>query len=235
MPAYRSSSPSPLSFSSSDSQRRLFSVGSPNFTFLDFIKLFNSDDSFTALQSTLFEREDLFIKTNEIKYLAILVERLQDEANRQQEHIEEMFNDMEVKGLHQILKKHFVRDNGIIRPRRGVEFSLPRYHKKKYSLYRRRSTPYPPVPLSKSITPPPVDDLPLGEYTTISRYPLDGGFIHHYTRPGPPEPSTSSIIPKKEPLPTIQATRTMPTIKIDWLMYQGGMGTRFNPIIVEDD
>ena len=132
MPAYRSSSPSPSSFSSSsDSQRQLFSVGSPNFTFLDFIKLFNSDNSFTAIQSALFEREDLIVKTNEIKYLAILVERLQDEANRQQEHIEEMFNDMEVKGLHTVLKKHFVRDNGVIRPRQGVEFNLPRYHKKK--------------------------------------------------------------------------------------------------------
>ena len=142
---------------------------------------------------------------------------------------------MEVKGLHKILKKHFVRDNGIIRPRRGVEFNLPRYHKRKYSLYRRCSSPYPRVPLSKSITPSLVDDLPLGEYTTISRYPLDGGFIHHYVRPGPSEPSTSSIIPKKEPLPTIQATRTMPKIKVDWLTYQGGIGSRFNPIIVEDD
>ena len=235
MPTHRSSSPSLSSFSSSsDSQRRSFSVGSPNFTFLDFIKLFNSDNSFTALQSALFEREDFFIKTNEIKYLATLVEWLQDEANRQQEHIEEMFNDMEVNGLHKILKKHFVRDNGVIRPRRGVEFNLPRYHKKKYSLYRRRSTPFPPVPLSKSETPA-ADDPPIGNYKTISRYSLDGGFIHHYVRPAAPEPSTSSIIPKEEPLPTIQATRTMPTIKIDWITYQGGMGSRFNPIIVEDD
>ena len=163
-----------------------------------------------------------------------MVERLQDEANQQQEHIEEMFNDMEVRGLHKILKKHFVRDNGVIRPRRGVEFNLPCYHKKKYSLYRRRSTPYPPVPLSKSETPV-VDDLPIGDYKTISRYPLDGGFIHHYVRPGPSEPSTSSILPKEEPLPTIQATRTMPKVKINWLTYQGGMGSRFNPIIVEDD
>ena len=207
MPAYRSSSPSPSSFSSlSGSNRRPLSVENPNFSFFDFIKLFNSDDSFLALQSTLFEREDLTVKTNEMKYLATLVERLQDEANRQQEHIEEMFNDMEVGGLHKILKKHFVCNNGIIRPRRGVEFNLPRYHKTKYSLYCRRSSPYPPVPLSKSITPPLADDLPLGEYTTISCYPLNGGFIHHYVRPGPPEPSTSSIIPKKEPLPTIQAT-----------------------------
>ena len=85
--------------------------------FLNFIKLFNSDNSFLALQSVLFEREDLAVKTNKIKYLAILVKRLQDEANRQQEHIEEMFNDMEVKGLHKILKKHFVHDNGAIRLR----------------------------------------------------------------------------------------------------------------------
>ena len=131
-------------------------------------------------------------------------------------------------------KKHFVRDNGVIQPRRGVEFNLPRYHKKKYSLYRQRSTPYPSAPLSKTKTPS-TDDLPIGDYTTISRYPLDGGFIHHYIRPAAPEPSTSSIIPKEEPLPTIQATRTMPKIKIDWITYQGGMGSRFNPIIVEDD
>ena len=235
MPAHRSSSPSLSSFSSSsNSQQWPFSVGSPNFTFLDFIKLFNSDDSFTALQSALFEREDFTIKTNEIKYLTTLVERLQDEANRQQEHIKEMFNDMEVKGLHEILKKHFVRDNGIIWPRWGVEFNLPCYHKKKYSLYRQHSTPVPPVSLSKPETPV-ADNLPIGNYKTISCYPLDGGFIHHYVRPAAPEPSTSLFIPKEEPLPTIQATRTMPKVKIDWIMYQGGMGSCFNPIIVEDD
>ena len=235
MPAYQSSSPSLSSFSSlSGSNRQLFSVKNPNFTFLDFIKLFNSDDSFLALQSMLFKREDLTVKTNEIKYLTILIERLQDEANRQQEHIEEMFNDMKVKGLHKILKKHFVCDNGVIRPRWGVEFNLPRYHKKKYSIYRRRSTPFPPALLSKSETPV-ANNLPIGNYKTISWYPLDGGFIHHYVWPAAPEPSTSSIIPKEEPLPTIQATRTMPKIKIDWITYQGGMGLRFNPIIVEDD
>ena len=163
-----------------------------------------------------------------------MVERLQDEANQQQEHIEEMFNDMEVKGIHKILKKHFVRDNGVIRPRRGVEFDLPRYHKKKYSLYQRRSTPFPPISLPKSETSS-IDDLPTGDYKTISRYPLDGGFIHHYVRPGPPEPSTSAIIPKREPIPTIQVTCTMPKIMMDWISYQGGMGSRFNPIIVEDD
>ena len=60
-----------------------------------------------------------------MKHLAPLVERLQDEANRQQEHMEEVFNCMEAAGLHRILKKHFVRDNRVIRTRRGVEFNLP--------------------------------------------------------------------------------------------------------------
>ena len=75
MPAQRFSSASPSSLSSfSDSNRRPFSVGNPNFTFIDFIKLFNSDDSLLALQAALFEQEDLTIKVNEMKYLAILVE-----------------------------------------------------------------------------------------------------------------------------------------------------------------
>ena len=50
---------------------------------------------FSALQVALFEQQDLAIKTNKMKYLAELVKRLQDEANRQQEHIEEMFNSLE--------------------------------------------------------------------------------------------------------------------------------------------
>ena len=202
MPAYRSSSPSLFS-SVSDSSQRQDLIGSPNVSFIDYIKLFNNNNSFTALQVALYKRQDLAIKTNEMKYLAELVEQLQDKANRQQEHIEEMFNSMETAGIHQILKKHFVQDNGVLRTQRGVEFNVPRTHKK-YSLYRRRSTPYPPAMPSRYKSSSP-DSLPAGEYQTISRYPLDGGFIHHYVRPAPLEPSTSTIIPKREPLPTIQA------------------------------
>ena len=107
MPAYRSSSPSPFS-SSSESSQRLASVGSPNISFLDYLKLFDDNDSFTALTVALFEQQDLMVKTNEMKHLAVLVKRLQDEANWQQEYLEEIFNGMEAMGLHQILKKHFV-------------------------------------------------------------------------------------------------------------------------------
>ena len=69
----------------------------------------------------------------------------------------------------------------------------------------------------------------------ISRYPLDGGFIHHYVRPSNPEPSSSNVKLEQQSLATIQANRTMPKVKEDWLTYQGGFGSRFNPIIIEDD
>ena len=104
MPAHRSSSLSPFS-SSSDTSKQLALTGSPNISFLDNIKLFNDNDSFSALQVALFERQDLIVKTSEMKHLAPLVKRLQDEANRQQEHIEEIFNGMEAAGLHRLLKK----------------------------------------------------------------------------------------------------------------------------------
>ena len=133
MPAARS--PCSSSSLSSDSHRRMESIESPNFTFNDYVKLFDNDDAFYALQVALFERQDLTVKTHEIKHLNSLIQRLQDEINRQQEHVDEIFDGMEAAGLHQILKKHFVWDNGVIRTRRRVEFNIPRTTRK-YSLYR---------------------------------------------------------------------------------------------------
>ena len=109
----------------------------------------------------LFERQDLTVKTNEIKHLIPLIERLQDEANRQQEYIEEIFNSMETAGLHNILKKHFVHDNGVIRTRRRIDFNIPRTTKK-YSLHRRRATLYPPA--TASIHNSSDDSLLVGNY-----------------------------------------------------------------------
>ena len=168
-----------------------------------------------------------------MKHLAPLIERLQDKANWQQEYMEEIFNGMEAVGLHWILKKHFVRDNGTIRTRRRVKFNSPRSYNK-YSLYRQRSTPYPPALLSKYVSSSD-DSLPTGNYQTVSRYPLEGGFIHHYVQPVNPGPSTSTTVPKQEQIATIQANQQMPKVTMDWINYQGGMGLRFNPIIVEDD
>ena len=241
MPASRSSSPSLSSFSSFSSER-LASSGSPNISFLDYIKLLDNNDSFDVLKVALFERQDLVVKTNQMKHLAPLIEQLQDKANQQQEYLEEIFNGMEAAGLHWILKKYFVRDNGTLKTQRRVKFNLPRTNNK-YSLYHQRSTPYPPKLLSKFVSSSD-DSLPTGSYQTVSRYPLDGGFIHHYTRPANPKPSTSTNIPKQEKnfndispvqIPTIQAKRSMPKVTMDWINYQGGMGSCFNPIIVEED
>ena len=99
MPAYCSPSPSLSSFSSTSSQQ-LGSMGSPNISFLDYVKSLDDNDSFDVLKVALFEQQDLVVKTNEMKHLAPLIERLQDEANRQQEYMEEIFNGMEAAGLH---------------------------------------------------------------------------------------------------------------------------------------
>ena len=233
MPATRlSRSSSFFSSTSSDSDRRLESIEHLNFTFNDYVKLFDDDDSFYALQVALFERQDLAVKTHEIKHLISLIQRLQDEINRQQEYVDEIFDGMEAAGLHQILEKHFVCDNGVIRTRRRVEFNIPRTTRK-YSLHRRRATPY--LPPTTLFHDSPVDSLPTGNYQTISCYPLDGGFIHHYVRPSNPEPSSSNVKLKQQPLATMQANQMMPKVTIDWLTYQGGFGSRFNPIIIEDD
>ena len=80
MPAYHSSSPSLSSFSSNSSQQ-LALIKSPNVSFLDYVKLLNDNDSFDALKVALFERQDLVVKTNEMKHLAPLIEQLQDEVN----------------------------------------------------------------------------------------------------------------------------------------------------------
>ena len=124
MPAYHSSSPSLSSFSSNSSQQ-LALTESPNVSFLDYVKLLDNNNSFDALKVALFEQQDLVVKTNEMRHLAPLIERLQDEANRQQEYMEEIFNGIEAVGLHQILKKYFVRENGTIKTRRRVKFDLP--------------------------------------------------------------------------------------------------------------
>ena len=82
MPATRSPR-SVFSFSSNsfDSYRRLESIESPNFTFNNYVKLFDNDDAFYALQVALFKRQDLTVKTHEIKHLNSLIQRLQDEIN----------------------------------------------------------------------------------------------------------------------------------------------------------
>ena len=98
MPAYRNTSPSS---SDSSSGYPCCSVpnGSPCITFFEYLRQFEDDDSFTHLMVTLFGRQDLIEKTNEIKHLAKLVQRLQDEANEQQDYMIGLFDATKAVGL----------------------------------------------------------------------------------------------------------------------------------------
>ena len=83
----------------------------------------------------------------------------------------------------------------------------------------------------------------IGWIHTISCKPLEGGFIHNYSwQPPSSEPSHqreqffNRISPiRTQTTPTIWAKRTLNRTRLDWTVYQGGAGTRLNPIIIEDD
>ena len=83
-------------------------------TFSKYLELFETDDSYTDLMVTLFERQDLIIKTNKIKHLAGMVERFQNEISHLQEYMQESFDTMEAGGLHQLLKKRFICREGVM-------------------------------------------------------------------------------------------------------------------------
>ena len=83
----------------------------------------------------------------------------------------------------------------------------------------------------------------VGQIHTVSHEPLEGGFIHNYTRQPPSsEPSRwreqffNWISPiHARTTPTIWAEQTLNRTRLDWTIYQGGVGTRLNPIVIEDD
>ena len=72
MPAFRTSSSSLSSFS--DSPRQLISTGLPHISLSDYLEHFENDDNYSDLMVALFRRQDLIVKTNELKHLAVLVE-----------------------------------------------------------------------------------------------------------------------------------------------------------------
>ena len=85
------------------------------FTFSEFLKQFETADTYKDLMVALFEWQDLIIKTNEMKHLAGLVECLQNEISSLQEYMQESFDTMEVGGLDQLLQKRYVWHKGTMR------------------------------------------------------------------------------------------------------------------------
>ena len=64
-------------------------------TFSEYLEQFKTDDSYANLMVTLFKRQDLIIKTNEMKHLVEMVEHFQNEISHLQEYMQESFDTME--------------------------------------------------------------------------------------------------------------------------------------------
>ena len=74
-------------------------------TFSKYLEQFETDNAYTNLMVTLFERQDLIIKMNEMKHLTGMVKCFQNEISALQEYMQELFDTMEAGSLHQLLKK----------------------------------------------------------------------------------------------------------------------------------
>ena len=111
-------------------------------TFSEYLEQFKTDDAYTDLTVTLFERQDLIIKTNEMKHLAGMVKHFQNKISALQEYMQESFDTMEAGGLHQLLKKWYVCHGFVIGRQQELCFNLPNEDDRPSTL-QRPSTPYP--------------------------------------------------------------------------------------------
>ena len=83
-------------------------------TFSEYLEQFETLDTYEDLMVTIFERQDLILKTNKLKHLAGMVKRFQNEISALQEYMQEYFDTMEAGRLHQLLKKQYICHGGII-------------------------------------------------------------------------------------------------------------------------
>ena len=60
---------------------------------------------------TLFEQHNFILKTNSMRHITELIKRFQDKIDKQRDYL---FEEMERGGLHQLLDKDYIWDNGII-------------------------------------------------------------------------------------------------------------------------
>ena len=230
MPASHTSSSGLSSFS--DSSRRLISTRSPHISFSDYLEHFENDNTYSDLMVALFGRQDLIVKTNKLKHLAALVEQLQNEIDSQQEYMREIFDTMEAAGLHEQLKKFYIWDNGVVQQQRFLRFESPDIPEP--PKFRHTPTPYP-----RPRAPSPRIKKPFQQSfsPTASEYQVPSSSIifdpsavtqpRHYNFY---DALLRQVKEEKTPPPAQWNVR-----QVDWVMHQGGIGTYFNLIIVEDD
>ena len=58
-----------------------------------------------------------------MRHITKLIQHFQDEIDEQQNYLRSLFKEMERGGLHQLLDKDYVQDNGNIQQQQGVHFT----------------------------------------------------------------------------------------------------------------
>ena len=240
MPATRTSRSSSSSLSSfSISPHRQILAGPMNLTFSEFLALFENNNDYEQLMVTLFKRHNFILKTNVMRHMAKLIRQLQDKIDEQWDYIRSIFIEMERAGPHELLNQDYKQTRGIIHRQRQVRFT-PTTASKSPSPIPRPPTPY-PVSTSSSLSPQPVAlrySPTDSQYSpTASQYgtlPESPTFIPEILFPNPDIVPIQEIQEKLEQQIEEQI-KSLRTIRVDWLTYQGGIGSRFNPIIIEDD
>ena len=194
-------------------------------------------------------------------HVAELIRQFQDKIDEQWDYIQSIFIEMERAGLHELLNQDYKRTGGTICRQWRVCFT-PTTASKSPSPVLQPLTPY-PCSTSSSSSPWPITlcySPTASQYSpTASQYgtpPESPTFIPGILFPNPDvipiqetqeefewrldeqymELSTDEIANVEQIEQQIkEEMKALRTIRVDWLNYQGGIGSRFNPIIIEDD
>ena len=159
MPASWSSSLSSFSVS----PQWLFLAGSPHLSFSNYLEQFETNNGYEELMVTLFEQHDFILKTNSMQHITQLIRHFQDEIDEQWNYLWSLFEEMEQGGLHQLLDKDYVWDNGTIWWWWGVHFT-PQTKDNVSLPCQWSSTPYPhhcPALSSSSSWSVPIQHSPI--------------------------------------------------------------------------
>ena len=199
--------------------------------------------------NTDFSKACSLVKTNQIAYikdellhqLNISIHYHKTEIARQWERAQ------------QILTKHFSQPTTIDKHAYLVNKFERRQLKKDWQLQGLRrpyvKKPYYTVSPLSILSSSSELSPSIHSHKTISRYLLDGEFIHHYVQPVPTASETAchheQFFNNISPIcrwtsPTVWQERTQPkvetnTFTFNWINYQGGSGSHLNPIVIEDD
>ena len=228
MPATQSSHSS-SSLSSFSISPWWLSIGLPHISFSDFLEQVMNNNNYKELMTMLFEQHNFILKTNSIQHITQLIKRLQNEVDAQQQYIQELYKEMEWGGLHELLKKDYICDNGTIKRWRGVHFTLQESEDEPSEI-QRPSTPYPQSVSISSLQP-----VLLWYSPTASQYsPTASNTKYCIFSHSPTPPNVDpSIAPKLDPSSKYYHFGDV----LVWQWVKEGTPGRswLNPIVIDDN